>query len=216
MQLQTARTASSYLYLGKVRKSEERLVDIQLQPLQYRSTYDYIMSPNYQTSDENEEISPIIPLIIEKESDKESEKTKYIQLEIKTKAGRNFPTTYKKFVRRFDEGTPYEFVVLIQDLQEIFLQNKTTQGSNRDSVIQNLLCGESLDTYRASLGDLIVNPEDANQTLVISQQIVKAAMKDVAKTVFPFRALDKQKAWMEREMKKPRELKVRKFLAAVT
>ena len=66
MQLQTARTASSYLYLGEVQKSEKRLVDLQLQPLQYRSTYDYIMSPNYQTSKENEEISPIIPLIIEK------------------------------------------------------------------------------------------------------------------------------------------------------
>ena len=179
------------------------MVDLQLQPLQYRSTYDYIMSPNYQTSEENEEIQPIIPLIIEKEADKDSEKTKFIQLDIKTKAGRDFPTTYKKFIRRFDKGTPYEFVVLIQDLQEIFSQNKTTLGSNRDSVIQNLLRGESLDTYRAALGDLIIDPEDATQTLVISQQIVKAAMKDVAKTVFPFRALDKQKAWMEREMKKP-------------
>ena len=102
MQLQTARTTSSYIYLEKVRKSEKRLVDLQLQPLQYRSTYDYIMSPNYQTSEENEEIQPIIPLIIEKELDKESEKTKYIQLEIKTKAGRDFPTTYKKFIRRFN------------------------------------------------------------------------------------------------------------------
>ena len=121
LQLRTARTTRRYRYLQEIQKSERQIFDSQLRPLQYIPTYGSVMSANSPPNEENGVFSPIIPLIIEKEPEKDGEKTKYIQLEIKARAGRDFPTTYKKYVRRFDDGTPYEFVTLIHDLQEIFL-----------------------------------------------------------------------------------------------
>ena len=78
MQLRTARTTRRYRYLQEIRKSERQIFESQLRPLQYISTYDSIMSANQPTIEENGAFSPIIPLIIEKEPEKDGEKTKYI------------------------------------------------------------------------------------------------------------------------------------------
>ena len=216
MESQIARSSNGYRYLREIQKSEQILFDVQKQPLQYYPTYDPKMGSKSIENHENGANQPIIPLVIEKEADLESEKGKYIQLEIKTRAGRDFPTSYKKYIRRFEEGSPYEFITLIHDLKEVFAQNRTNSGDSRDSVIQNLLRGESLDTYRASLEDLRQDQNNAGNLLNCTPEFVKKAMQEVAKTVFPFRSLDKQKAWMEREMRKPKELSVRKLASAIT
>ena len=168
MELQTARSSNGYRYLKRIQKSEQQIVDIRERPLEYTPTYGYIMSPKLLENSENGLNQPIIPLIIEKESQNEREKSKYIQLEIKTRAGWDFPTTYKKYIRRFDEGSPYKFIVLIHDLREVFLQNRTSNGGSRDLVIQNLLRGESLDTYRAALEDARANETDPETPVEIS------------------------------------------------
>jgi hypothetical protein len=49
----------------------------------------------------------------------------------------------------------------------------------------------------------------------ITYKTVEEGLNAVAQMVFPFRALENQKQWMRRRMRKPKELSIRKFLAAV-
>lgn len=135
-------------------------------------------------------------------------KTKYITLELKSKVGNQFPTTYKKAIKHFEERMPHKFIMLIHDLKEIFMHNKTTLAIQHNAVIQNLLFGELLNTNKTSLEKYLVNPNDATKTIKITMEIVKSSMQEFAKIIFPFCALDKQKAYMERHMQKLRELKV--------
>ena len=83
------------------------------------------MAPKFSKSNENG-VVPIIPLIIKKDEEEIYDKTKYITLELKSKVGNQFPTTYKKAIKRFEEGTPHKFITLIHDIKEIFMHNKTT------------------------------------------------------------------------------------------
>ena len=143
------------------------------------------MAPKFLKSNENG-VFLIIPLIIKKDKEEIYDKTKYITLELKSKVGNQFPTTYKKAIKRFEEGTPHEFITLIYDLQEIFMHNKTTSANQRDAVIQNLLLGESLDTYKAALDERLVDPNNPTKKIKATKDIVKKAMQELAKVVFPF------------------------------
>jgi hypothetical protein len=49
----------------------------------------------------------------------------------------------------------------------------------------------------------------------ITDETVDEGLNAVAHMVFPFRALENQKQWMQRRMKKPKELSIRKYVAAV-
>ena len=81
-------------------------------------------------------MEPVLPLIPEKIADREQEKHKYIVLELKMKAmgGRN-TATYKKYVRKFNEGTPQEWIEFMEDLDEVWNQNSVTQLKDKAVVI---------------------------------------------------------------------------------
>jgi hypothetical protein len=49
----------------------------------------------------------------------------------------------------------------------------------------------------------------------ITDETVSASVNTVAQMVFPFRALETQKQWMRRRMRKPNKLSIRKTVAAV-
>jgi hypothetical protein len=49
----------------------------------------------------------------------------------------------------------------------------------------------------------------------ITDEIVEDGLNAVAHMVFPFRALENQKQWMRRCKKKPKELSIQKYVAAV-
>jgi hypothetical protein len=51
--------------------------------------------------------------------------------------------------------------------------------------------------------------------IALSDETVLQSLNDVAQTVFPFRALETQKQWMRRRMRKSKELSLRKTVAAV-
>mgnify|MGYP000040298542 CR=1 FL=1 len=126
-------------------------------------------------------------------------------------------TTYKFYVKRFNEGTVHQWITTRHALQEIWTQNNNTEGNDRVATVRALLRGESLTVFNASMEEL-ENPTDAQG--IRTQQTVTADMVDtamgmVAKTVFPHRALMTQKVWMRRAMRKPKELSFRKTAAAV-
>jgi hypothetical protein len=49
----------------------------------------------------------------------------------------------------------------------------------------------------------------------ITDETVEEGFNAIAQMVFPFRALENQKQWMQRRMQKPKELSIRKYVAAV-
>ena len=83
---------------------------------------------------ENQELpgflQPIIPLIPEHETDS-SKKNTYIMMEVKCTAGSSKNSkdkNYKKYILRFEAGTPQEWINLKKDLEEVWKQNSIEQA----------------------------------------------------------------------------------------
>ena len=68
-------------------------------------------------------LQPILPLIPKILPQSDEEKSMYISLELKNKAGdraSNSHNSYKKYVRKFEEGTPEQWMMLMRDIEEIW------------------------------------------------------------------------------------------------
>jgi hypothetical protein len=82
-------------------------------------------------------VLPLLPKVL---PTKDQDKAKFISFELKSHAGQPAgSTTYRKFVRVFKEGTPQQWIDLIRDVEEIWMQNSVNGPSDRTSTIRALL-----------------------------------------------------------------------------
>ena len=82
-------------------------------------------------------LSPVLPLVPIKLSAVDDDKGMSVVFELKTRVGQPADSTkYKKYVRKFKEGTPQEWIDLLKDLDEIWTQNSMTGGTDRASTVR--------------------------------------------------------------------------------
>ena len=157
---------------------------------------------------------PVLPLLPIKLPTPVEEKGKWLTFELKTRVGQpNDATKYKKQVRKFEEGSPQEWIELLRDVDEIWTQNAIAGATDRMSTIRALVRGESGVTFDAALAAARLDAAGVEQVLTTDH--VKTALDAVALSVFPHRALEVQKTWMNRRMFKPAELTTRQTSAAI-
>ena len=167
-----------------------------------------------KTSKKPGSLQPVLPLVPVKLPSSEDEKSKYVTFELKTRVGApNDSTKYKKYVRKFEEGTPQEWIDLLRDLEEIWTQNSMNGGQDRAATVRALVAGESEVAFDSALQDARTDAAGVEQP--VTADFVKTALQAVTATVFPHRALEIQKLWMTRRMYKPVDLTTRQTAAAI-
>jgi hypothetical protein len=154
-------------------------------------------------------LQPVLLLLPEVLPTKDQDKAKFILFKLKSCAGQPAGSkTYKKFVRVFEEGTPQQWINLIRNAEEIWMQNSVNGPLDRTLTIRALLKG---------LEDVWVDPNPNVQALVpLTVDHIGQAMDNVATAVFPHCALKNQKLWMNQGMRKPYNFSTRKTAAANT
>jgi len=157
---------------------------------------------------------PVLPLIPIKSPSMEEEKGRYIAFDLKTRVGQpSDATKYKKYVRKFEEGSPQEWIDMLKDLEEIWTQNSMTGGTDRASTVRALVRGESAVAFETALQDARTNED--GEMVTISLDSVTKALEAVTHSVFPYCALETQRLWMNRKMFKPSELTTRQMAASI-
>ena len=145
--------------------------------------------------------------------------TDVIEFTLKQKAGsaKAADSTYKLKVHRFNEGTVQDWIAVRKAFAELWKQNAITAAPDRVANITSILRGESLSVFDSLIAELQVGiGTDGSPTVIpLDDVIIDKGLEAVAETVFPFRALELQKQWMRRGMKKPKELSFRKTASAV-
>ena len=156
----------------------------------------------------------MLPLVRETTASAEEERGKCISFLLKLCVGQpDAGTKYKKYVRMFEEGSPQMWIDLVKDVKEIWTQNSMAGGADRAFTIRSLVRGESLTAFEATLQTVRTNEEGVE--VAITPEHVETAMVTVAATVFPHRALETQRLWMNRSMYKPKDLTTRMTSAAI-
>jgi len=153
-------------------------------------------------------LQPVLPLVCETIPSSEEERSQYISFELRARVGApDASTKYKKYVRKFEEGTPQMWIDLVKDMTEIWTQNSMAGGTDRASTARALIRGKSLTAFEAAL-QLARTGADGIEA-AITPENVATSLAAVAETVFPHRALETQKLWMNRSMFKPRAMTTR-------
>ena len=102
-------------------------------------------------------------------------------------------------------------------LSEIWTQNSVNGPTDRTATIRALLKEKSLTAFETTLEDVWVNLDpDEKEPLQLTIEIIEKALAHVAHLVFPHRALETQRLWMNRGMRKPADLSASKTAAAIS
>ena len=142
-------------------------------------------------------LQPVLPLIPEKLPTAEEEKNKFISFELKMQVGQgDVGTKYKKSVRIFEEENVQQWIDLLRDLKEIWRQNSISGGSDQAATVRSLIKGESATAFESALQEKRM--DKYGEELPISEEHVQGALEAVSSTVFPHRALEIQRLWMNR------------------
>ena len=128
-------------------------------------------------------LQPVLPLVPIKLPSIAEEKGKFISFELKTRVGQpDNGTKYKKFVRKFEEGGPQEWIELLKDLDEIWTQNAMNGGQDRAATVRALVGGESETTFNAALLEARQDAPGVEHPATIDH--VKTSLEAVTATVF--------------------------------
>ena len=169
---------------------------------------------SYKTT--NSTFLPILPLVRVKIPE-DTDKAKFITFELKVRSGTGAGTpSYKKSMRTFEEGSPQEWMDVLTGLREIWKQNTVNGPTDRAATVVAILKGDSRTAFESSLEEVRVNPDDDDVPLVMTIEHIEVSLSAVTDIVFPFRALEVQKQWMTRYMKKPFDLSTKKMASALT
>jgi hypothetical protein len=96
-----------------------------------------------------------------------------------------------------------QWMDVMTGLREIWLQNSLDDPTDMSNTVVAILNEDSLTAYEAAVEDLTVDPDDDTQVILLTEDHVKNVLRAVSETVFPFCALETQKQWISKHMKKP-------------
>jgi hypothetical protein len=103
----------------------------------------------------------------------------------------------------FSTGTPEEFLLFQKGLRKVLEGQNLLTGPDMFATTRRMLEGDSLATFN--------NAADGLETI----NRYKRSMNALKRHVFPKRALQMQKRWMRRFLRKPKEYTIREYVARV-
>ena len=149
---------------------------------------------------------------------KDVSETDIIEFSLQVRAGsaaKNAPT-YKRKVARFNGGSPVEWIEVLEALDEIFARNGLTTPQDQENIVRTILRGDSWTAFESSLQESRENPDKPEEPLPLTIEMINSALMKVSEDVFPHRALSTQLRWMNKRMRKPANMGIRQFVAAVS
>jgi hypothetical protein len=122
-------------------------------------------------------------------------------------------------VAKFEDGIPAEWIDVFNALEAIWKQNSMNLAHDREASIKTILREDALTAFESSIDDSKEQPEDAEDDaadIELNNDMIETALTDVSKNISPHRALEIQKLWMRRAIRKPKEMTVRKLVVIIT
>ena len=164
----------------------------------------------------NVDVAPSIPLEDPTKNEPiDVDKTVLVSFELRVSPKSTNTSTYTKSVRRFSEGSPSQWIRTIYDLKEIWSYNLVTDGEDQAAIVRTILRDDPLTVFEGALEAQLEPIEDDEESTEVTPEKVEQAIKAVSASIFPHRALENQKQWMRRTMKKLPNMSYRVMQAQV-
>jgi hypothetical protein len=144
-------------------------------------------------------VVPPIPLV--KSEEKAYEKGSYVTMKLRSSPADEHSPTHEIQVPYFKAGTCESFLDFCDKTKSVFIGQNMTTGPQKYTFFRSMLKGDALATFNNAA---VVTGAETNPNFEL-------CLRELAKNVFPKRALRIQKRYMRRYMRKPREMKMREY-----
>ena len=147
---------------------------------------------------------PSIPL--ERSENKQPAKGEFLVMKCRTQPAEANSPTYDVTIPYFGSGTPEEWLRFRSNLDKVIHGQNATTGPSRYALARKLLEGDALAAF-----------EQAATTTTGGETVVNfgVVMTAVTKHIFPARALQTQKRFMRRFLRKPKDMTIRQYVGRV-
>ena len=146
----------------------------------------------------------IIPAILfERVSVNNMSKDQYASFKLRSDPTSANSPTYEQAIRHFNDSTPEEWLLYLNAVQQVLVGQNITTRPQKYAMHRRLLKGDALSIFNEAV-TMHGNKNNMNLNLVL---------RDVTTHVFPDKALIKQKLYMNRYLRKPKEVKICQFIA---
>ena len=160
-------------------------------------------------------LKPCIPLQEEKTQEMAA-KYECVEFTLKAKSvlGQDGTTSgqkigsFKKSFKIFDNETVPEWIETLGNIRQVWNCNNVVGPHERVGIVYSILKDEALDHFEGSLKEQ-QEPTENNPSVELTNDMVEKALSAVSNAVFPHRALENQKLWMKRHLRKPKDMKYR-------
>ena len=155
----------------------------------------YAQKTNFQTP----------PISLDRPEKKKLAKNEYLSLTLRTEPENADSQTYELSIRYFCEGSPEEWLVFQKDLRRILQGQNVTTGPPSYAMARRVLEGDALAAFETAA------TQHGNETVAN----FNLCLKDLTSHIFPRRALQMQKRYMRRFMRKPKSMTIRAYVSRV-
>ena len=145
------------------------------------------------------------PIPYDRPEKKNYAKGEYITLKLRTVPNDEGSATHDLIVPYFSTGTPEEWLRWKRDLGRVLQGQNVTTGPGKYNMTRRLLEGDALAAFNAAA---TTHGNETNENFL-------RCIDDMTAHIFPARALQMQKRFMRRFLRKPAGIKTREFVARV-
>ena len=195
----------------KTRAEEQRVKNIQKQEEDKAERQYWRNMLDEQQKMKTVLLKPSLPL--EEKDPIDVDKTSTISFSLKVRPQGNNEHTYKKILRLFSQGSPFDWLLTLRDIKEVWTQNSVNGAHDRAGVVRAVLRDDAWNQFQTAVDSEVAAVEGAGGGMTV--EMVENGLKAVSASIFPHRALEIQKLWMRRHMKKPAHMSYRTFQAKV-
>jgi hypothetical protein len=149
--------------------------------------------------------STTVPIPLEREEPKALLKHEALTMKLRTVPAQADSPTYELTIPYFKSGKPEELLEFIKRLRRVFVGQGLNDGPSQYTMARRLLDGDALAAFNAAAA--AAGNETAAHMLT--------SLNGVISHVFPLRALQAQKRYMRRHMRKPRDMTMRVYVTRV-
>ena len=130
-------------------------------------------------------------------------KDRYASFKLRSDPSASDSPTYELAVRYYSTGTPEQWLLYLKAVDQVLTGQNVTTGPHKYAMHRRLLKGDALARFNSAA---TATGNETNANLV-------EVLKLVTTHVFPDRALVKQRLYMNRHMRKPRNTPIRQYVA---
>ena len=160
------------------------------------------------------------PIPLERPEAKTLQKDEYLVMKLRSIPSKSTSPVYELNVPYFKDGTPEEWLKFLENFKKVLVGQDLNTGATQFAMARRLLMGDTLSQFEKKIKELKAKAvhEAMEGTAVTDLDVetvenLKLCFQAVTVTVLPQKALQTQKRYMRRVLRKPQGMKIRDYFA---